>query len=232
MKIKFFLVIFLLFLSSFSRIDYNTNNYQKPSINLPIINKITNNSELKFYSNYTTISTPDFTSIPALIIPIGLFYGQNVYYFLVAHLSENSSVSIKFFLQRNLESYYFILEPGSSWEAIISFKDCCKDILQQTNIFFEANFLNIIPNNSIYEFLVYYSFYKYPISGIPDPANSTSLNALGFPFPPRTFIVGLMILIIGIIPIAIFDLILTKLSKRNKNTNNFNKKKKITDLKF
>jgi hypothetical protein len=42
----------------------------------------------------------------------------------------------------------------------------------------------------------------------------------------------LMILIIGIIPIAIFDLILTKLSKRNKNTNNFNKKKKITDLKF
>lgn len=207
--------IFLLFLSlSFATLTSNA------SLKTNDPNKILAD-ELTFFSHYFSITSSNASLTSSGKIEIGSIYGGQTEYFVVASLFETINTPIHLLFFRNSEAVYISLNRTQLfWHGPIAFSGSAN---QLSTLYVQLQVSHIIPTNtSEIHLTVFYSVYKYQ-------ASSSSTNNLfgdsgglvGNVYPARNFVLGLMILLIGMIPEAIFVLLLRKyLRRRRKKIDN------------
>lgn len=196
------LIIFIVFPSS--AISFTTKTFQNSQ-----------DTELTFYSSSIAVTPQNKSSFISTIISLGMVYGGSKNYLFLASLTEDLSYTINIYLQRSTQSIYIVLDSVNSfWNGNISFSGCCSMILENLyasfSIFSQPS--NISSNGTL--FRLDFVIYKLPITGYSGYLSSGVINALGFPYPTKTYIISLMITIIGIIPEAIGVKLLIKLTRK------------------
>ena len=209
--IKRTLILLLVISLSFPSLIANTSAV--------ISNNVTaSTNELSFFSNYFSVTTNNVSQAISTQQMSGLIFGGNTKYYLVTALNEEISFPVSLQLTRGAETitiFLSFLKPV--WEGTFSFSGCCVTILQNLSIqlVYNSQWVNNSYNGTI--FTVYFSIYKFPLPGTPlSSQTSSGNNALGFPYPPRAFVLGLMVLLIGMIPIGLVVQILKKFTRRKK----------------
>ncbi len=147
----------------------------------------------------------------------GSVFGYGTVYFVSSFLQATVKVSLSLVLMRGNEGVYISLSSNHPlWEGNISFSGCCNYYAE--NLFVNLQFFHVVTSNqSNVIFSVYYSIFSYPLLNTGTNTNtSIKLNALGYPYPSRDYVLGLMLTLVGVIPMTIIVNILKKFSRRKK----------------
>ena len=181
-------------------------------------NAASDTNEITFFTDFISVATNNISQVISTKLLVGLIVGGNTEYYLVTALNEQINFPVSLLLTRGVETdSIFLSFQKPIWEGTFSFGGCCENILQDLYIqlAYSPQSVNSSYNGTI--FTICFSIYKYPLPGTPlNSQLSSGNNALGFPYPPRAFIVGLMILLIGMIPIGLVVQILKKFTRRKK----------------
>ena len=201
------LLFFLLFLNILYPLGLTTPVYaQSPS----------QISEITYLSNNIAITPANISEITQNEILLGYIFGGNVNYNIRAGFYINGNYVVKLSYKRNNNLIYIELTNKTpDFTGTISFPDCCSNVLMPLT-------LSITILNSTKTFIdqnspLYLSFAIFTINyyeGLVSKYQISSVNAIGYPYPPRAFIVGLMILLTGLVPVFILDKALLKVSRR------------------
>ena len=171
--------------------------------------------DLGFYTSHIIVTTANASQVVNQSYYIGPVYGSGQPYNVVALL--NASFQVKLIFIRADEGNYILLNSLKTvWLGNISFYGCCQYTTEPLYLTLEFT-SNIISNQSTTLFDLYFSIYSYAgISTSTLDSSLSTLNALGYPYPSRNYRIGLVIIMVGTAPLAIFDQLLKNyLRKRN-----------------
>ena len=173
-------------------------------------------SELTYVSNSIIITSSNISKILQNNIFVGYIFGGNTIYHIRAGFYINGDFALRLtYIRDNVQISLLLSKNNPDFNGTITYYDCCSNVLKPltlsiaisntTKALIDPNFQLLLSytvlTNNYYRELVS----KYKIS---------SVNALGYPYPPRAFIVGLMITLVGVIPIFIVDKVLLKLLRK------------------
>ncbi len=199
-----FIVLSLINTPAFLNATVSTENF--PS---------TTSNELTFYTNSFTITASNASISSSNKVLAGSVYGGQTKYTIVASLDGTSKQPIHLIFIRDLEYIYINLDNNNrNWNGQIYFKGCCSNVLVNLYVQLQVEHNSSVTLNST-PLLVVYSIYKFQESTSSSLGIfGTSKNALGYPYPSRYFIIGLMIILIGMIPVTLVVLLLRKYIRR------------------
>lgn len=205
--IKASLIFLLLLCLNFAT---TTSNASFKNVDSP--ESLTN--ELISYTHYFSITPSNSSLTQSGKIEAGSIYGGQTKYLVVASLFETINTSVQLFFYRNSEAIYISLNKSQPyWDGSLFFGGSAN---QLSILYVQLQAAHIIPKNgSEIHLTVFYSIYKYQTSS-PSTNNlfGASGGLVGNVYPARNFVIGLMILLIGMIPETIFILLLRKYLRR------------------
>ena len=172
-------------------------------------------SELLSYSLGLTVTSGNITSLASTIIHPGLILAGGQNYQVLFALSNKIPIILNVVFSRLTEVIYFNIDSANeSFIGIVSFNGCCANILDNLSINFviTSHVSTINQNGTLFRLDL--AIYKIPLTSYQGFIPSSEVNVLGYPYPPKLFILGLMINLLGILPLAILFKVIMKFTRR------------------
>ena len=182
-------------------------------------------NDISFYTHSFSITSSNASTTFSDNVLAGSIFGGNTNYMVVASIIGTATQQVRLLFSRGSETVFFSLDSQSpNWHGKISFSGCCSNVLENLYVQLQLEQNSTVIQN-VPNFLVAYSIYKYQESTSSSiDIFGSSNNDLGYVYPTRNYIIGLMILLIGMIPVSLMVLFLRKYLRKKKN---FLSKKKV-----
>ena len=189
-----------------------------PTVASSSINSFKNQqtSELLSYSLDLTVTSGNITSLASTTIHPGLILAGGQNYQVLFALSNKIPIILNVVFSRLAEVIYFSIDSANeSFIGIISFNGCCTNVLDNLSINFVITGRPSTINQNGTLFRLDLAIYKIPLTSYQGFIPSSEANVLGYPYPPKLFILGLMINLLGILPLAILSKVIMKFTRKH-----------------
>lgn len=197
----------LLFFSSMYSLTAISPSYSQSSAQI---------SELTYSSNIFVANQFNITNLIQKSYTLGYIYGGFTLYDIRAGIYVNRDLSIDLLFTRDTQSIIFNFNRYSPvFNGSFSFSACCSNVLKPLTL--SVSLLNNdqgLTNSSFILFISYTILTVSHYQSLVSKYRISSVNALGYPYPPRNFIIGLMILLVGTSPALFIDKLLLRFLRR------------------